>query len=101
LRDRAGLTLDQMAERLSTSRNTYHDVETGKTRLSLDWMRRIAGALGCAPSDLMLPEDQAYVLDQQELELLGVLRKLPADRRALVPKLLSALQAGDLAPDAA
>lgn len=100
LRLAAGLTLDQMAERLNTARNTYHDIETGRTRLSIEWMRRIARVLGCAPADLLPREDLPYALEPDELSLLQLIRSLPPEQRALVPRLVTALGGGAAATPA-
>ena len=52
-RRRAGLTLDQLAERIQTSRGQIYQLEHGKRRLTQDWMERLGEALGCDPADLM------------------------------------------------
>jgi DNA-binding XRE family transcriptional regulator len=93
LRAARGLSVTQMAEKVNANLQTYHDVETGKTRLSLDWMRRIARALEVAPSELLLPSDLAYDLSDQELELLMLIRALPEERRGLVPAIVASMSA--------
>jgi transcriptional regulator with XRE-family HTH domain len=57
LRELASLTQEQLAERVGSSGNTISRLEMGKTRLSHDWMVRIARQLGCKPGDLI--EDAA------------------------------------------
>jgi transcriptional regulator with XRE-family HTH domain len=53
LRNAAGLTQVQLAERIGTNGNTISRLETGKTRLRVDWMEKIAKAIGQKPADLM------------------------------------------------
>lgn len=91
LRVMRGLSITQMAEKVNANLQTYHDVETGKTRLSLDWMRRIARALEVAPSELLLPSDLKFDLTDKELELLALIRALPDDRRSLVPAIIASI----------
>jgi DNA-binding transcriptional regulator YdaS (Cro superfamily)/DNA-binding XRE family transcriptional regulator len=57
LRELASLTQEQLAERVGTSGNTISRLEMVKTKLSHDWMVRIARQLGCKPGDLI--EDAA------------------------------------------
>jgi transcriptional regulator with XRE-family HTH domain len=92
LRALRGLSITQMADKVNANLQTYHDVETGKTRLSLDWMRRIARALEVAPSELLLPSDLKYELTDKELELLALIRALPDDRRNLVPGIIASIK---------
>ena len=91
LRRARGLSLDDLAAITGSARQTLHHVETGRVRLSLDWMRIIGRALDVSPAELLLPEDVPYRLSAEELELLAILRALPEDRRALVPGLLASL----------
>lgn len=57
-RRRAGLTQDQLAERAGTGRSQIVKLERGERRLTIDWMLRLAGPLGCDPKDL-LPSEPA------------------------------------------
>lgn len=55
-----GLTLDEVAKRCdpATTAQTIGRLETGTRTLSLDWMNRIAAALGVDASELVhLPQD--------------------------------------------
>lgn len=60
LRDEKGLSTYELAALVGTTQPTIHRLETGKRKLTVDWMRRIAEALGVEPSDLIAPT----VLDQ-------------------------------------
>ncbi|MEE8226919.1 MAG: helix-turn-helix transcriptional regulator, partial [Kiloniellales bacterium] len=54
LRKARGLTLKRMAELLGTSNQQISHLEKGRRRLTLEWMERIAEALECHPSDLLI-----------------------------------------------
>jgi len=49
------LTTYQLAELVGTTQATIHRLETGKRKLTVDWMKRIATALGVKPEDLIAP----------------------------------------------
>ena len=54
LRERAGLTQIELAERAETTQATISNLETGKSRrIELDLLDRLAKALRCEPSDLI------------------------------------------------
>lgn len=55
LRKNRGFTLEQLARRANTTNQQVQRLETGKRRLTTEWMERLAQALGCRPADL-LPE---------------------------------------------
>lgn len=90
------MSQEELAERVNSSRQRVHDVERGFTRLNEDWARRIAGALGVAPVDLLPDEDFLLRPTDEELRLLQLIRAMPDDRRQALPGLISAL-----IPDAA
>lgn len=58
-----GLTLADVAERCTppTTAQTIGRLETGMRVLSLNWINRIAGALGVDSSDLVALPDQQYL----------------------------------------
>lgn len=51
LRTEAGLSVTDLAERAGVSRQTLHNLETGKYRPTWDVVQRLAGALG-VPTDV-------------------------------------------------
>ena len=54
LRERAGLTQMELAEKAKTTQATISNLETGKSRrIELDLLDRLAKALQCKPSDLI------------------------------------------------
>ena len=63
VRKAKGLTLADVAERCkpATTAQTIGRLETGTRVLSLNWINRIAGALGVESSDLVALPDQQYL----------------------------------------
>ena len=55
LRERAGLTMQALADRIGTSAPQINKLEKGERRLTVDWMARLAQGLGVEIRDL-LPE---------------------------------------------
>ena len=53
LRKAQKLTLEQVALRANTTNQQIHRLETGKRRLTHEWMVRVSRALGCQPADLL------------------------------------------------
>lgn len=53
-RQKAGLTLEQVAQAAGTSNQMIGLLERGQRKLTVEWMERIAPALGVSPADLML-----------------------------------------------
>lgn len=82
LRIARGLSLSGLAERMDTQRSLIQKVETGDTQLTLHWMLRLAAALECYPSDLLLPEHVRWNLSDEEAAIISMARGMTADRRA-------------------
>jgi phage repressor protein C with HTH and peptisase S24 domain len=55
-RQRAGLTMQALAERAGTSAAQINKLEKGERRLTVDWMVRLGRALEIDPKDLLPPE---------------------------------------------
>ena len=53
IRDAAGLTQEQLAERVGTTANSIWRLESGLTRLTQHWMIKLGEALGCVPAALI------------------------------------------------
>jgi DNA-binding Xre family transcriptional regulator len=53
IREAAGLSSDELAERVGTSGAQIRRLETGERRLTAEWMEKIAEELGCTPADLI------------------------------------------------
>jgi transcriptional regulator with XRE-family HTH domain len=90
LRDLAGLTLEQVAEKADTSFQQVQRLETGKRRLTEKWMRQLAPALGVQPHELMTgsadpPSRQDSIGKRLEPIVIQLWRNLDRDddRRAM------------------
>lgn len=63
IRQKAGLTLEQVAKAAGTTNQMIGLLERGQRRLTTEWMERIAPVLGVSPADLMeLPERMVPVV---------------------------------------
>lgn len=69
LRKRAGFTLQQLADKTGTTNQQISMLERSTRRLSVEWMERIAPALGVMPTELMAVTDAP-----QRIRLIGEVR---------------------------
>ena len=90
LRETAGLTLEEVAERANTSFQQVQRLESGARRLTDKWMVRLAPALGVQPHELMdsvsaLPSAQQSVGKRLEPVVIQLWRRLDEadDRRGM------------------
>ncbi|MBD3729691.1 MAG: helix-turn-helix transcriptional regulator [Sphingomonadales bacterium] len=84
IRLEAGLSQQVLGDRIGVTKVTISDLERGKMRLDIDYMRRIAHALSVKPSDLLPCEDNADSLSHDERKLIEKLRKAdPATREQI------------------
>lgn len=86
IRKAKGLTLQQVADRVSTTNQQISHLERGRRKLSYEWMERLAMALSCHPLDLLQnpPAEAptpAPVLAPREQELLELFRSLREDEK--------------------
>tara|TARA_B100000941_G_scaffold286830_1_gene261014 strand:+ start:117 stop:470 length:354 start_codon:yes stop_codon:yes gene_type:complete len=78
-RKRAKLTMTELAERAGTSRSQIYKLEAGERQLTLEWMQRLAKAIGCTLEELLpvtakhrfqgkIPElsDKSYQIQQHD-----------------------------------
>jgi phage repressor protein C with HTH and peptisase S24 domain len=56
---RADLSMHALATRLGTTASQISKLEKGQLRMTVDWMTRLAGALGIEPKDLLPAEPAA------------------------------------------
>ena len=54
LREQRGWSSDHLATLVGVSGATIRRLELGDTKLTVDWMRTLSEALGCAPTDLLV-----------------------------------------------
>lgn len=52
-RERAGLTIEGLADRVHTSAGQLSDLEKGKRRYNRDWLEKCSAALDLGPADLL------------------------------------------------
>jgi transcriptional regulator with XRE-family HTH domain len=87
LRLQRNLTLEEVADGAGTSVQQISRLELGDRRLTDDWMRRIAPALGVQPADLLArsgPDDREVVQNLEERKLLLFWRGLDIDDRLII-----------------
>ena len=53
LRERRGLSMDELAERIETTGSTISKLEKGQMKLTVEWMEKLAEALGVHPAELI------------------------------------------------
>lgn len=77
IRKNSGMTLQQLADALGTTNQQISNLETGKRRLTHEWITRLSQALGCHPLDITEgPGKIDAAKDDAERELLDVFRGL-------------------------
>lgn len=85
--------MEDLAVRAGTDRQRIYQLEHGNARLNEDWMRRLATAFDIAPVELLAPEDQGFVLSEDEKMIIENFRNLSNLHRPLVVPFLVALKA--------
>ena len=81
IRKAKGLSAEALAEALGCTKDTVYNLEKEARGLTHDWMRRLAKALECKPSDF-LPDDEFNPrLDVLELSVLRQFRQLSEKNR--------------------
>jgi transcriptional regulator with XRE-family HTH domain len=90
----AGLTLEQLAERMGTSVQQVSRLEKGQRKLTQDWMMRASAALGIPPAALFdaprSPDVGETLKDRSEISLVRFWRGLDSTQRELFVKMLGA-----------
>lgn len=90
LRQAAGLSRRQLAALAGLADRHVGDIECGRLSPTVKTLERLAAALGCEPADLLAVSGRpASMLDEQELQLLAVWRRLDDRRRQALLTLLS------------
>ncbi len=97
----AGLTQNQVAEKLNLNRTTYTKYETGASEPSIEILKQIAAILNVDVASILADEESAKVSDSQNDDLEGFepelrnliigYRALPRDEREEVYKLINQL----------
>jgi len=89
LRKARGLTLKRLAELVGTSNQQISHLEKGRRRLTLEWMERIAAALECHPSDLLIGGTQ--LRNEKERAMIELFRGLSEEQQEAFLKATAAL----------
>lgn len=79
LRTVKGLTLQELAEQVGSSNQQISQLETGRRRLNVDWLERLAVALECHPLEIIT--DGSLAENDREKELLKLFRKLSDEQQ--------------------
>jgi transcriptional regulator with XRE-family HTH domain len=82
---------DQLADEVGCAKAQISDLERGNRGLTVDWMRRLADALGVTPADLLSREDNPLLLDDTERELIQRYRSAAADQQQNLKRVAEAL----------
>jgi transcriptional regulator with XRE-family HTH domain len=99
LRKKAGMSLQDVADRLHCSRMQLSNIERGGTELTRTWMKRIAPVLGVAPGDLLLVEDNPNsAADEAERLWLKRFRQASAQERETLLRVADAVRPYDPGP---
>ncbi len=86
LRMAAKMSQQALGDAIGVSKVTISDLERGKMRLDLDYMRRLARPLGVLSADLLPHADNPWSLSNEERELIHRLRAADAEQREQLRK---------------
>ncbi|SOC24567.1 helix-turn-helix domain-containing protein [Thalassospira xiamenensis] len=84
-----GLTLKQLAELIGASNQQISHLENGRRRLSVEWMHRIAEALECQPSDLLVEPGKPH--DVRERAIIELFREMSEEQQEAFMQAMTAL----------
>ncbi|QGW66685.1 helix-turn-helix domain-containing protein [Lysobacter soli] len=91
LREAQGLTLEALAELSGTTNQQISHLESGRRRLTVDWLCRLGEALSCHPWALVEEDLPSTALPPPETRLLTGFRGLRREQREAVLTIVSAL----------
>jgi len=98
LREARGLSLEALAELVGTTNQQISNLETGKRRLTVDWLSRLGEALSCHPWTLVSDDHRSEAaggsVPPDERLLLEAFRKLNREQRRAVLTLLAIHKTG-------
>ncbi|WP_287459213.1 helix-turn-helix transcriptional regulator [Sphingomonas sp.] len=87
LRTAQGLSQQAVGDMIGVSKMTVSDLERGRMELTVEYMRRLARALGAKPSDLLQTADNPDRLSDEERELLYRFRAAAPSQRELIKRI--------------
>lgn len=91
LRLEAGLSQQALGDAINVSKMTISDLERGRMVLTLDYMRRIARALGVATVDVLPREDHPDALSVDERQLIDQYRSASEEQKDQLQKVADVL----------
>lgn len=91
LRLAAGLSQQALGDAIHVSKMTISDLERGRMVLTVDYMRRIARALGVATVDILAQEDHPDALSADERQLIEQYRAASEEQRDQLQKVADVL----------
>lgn len=94
LREARGLSLDAVARSVGTTNQQISLLETGKRRLTVEWLQRLGEVLECHPWELV-SDDLPKGLGRQEFQLLQAFQGLSDAQRVALLQLVSAIRSDD------
>lgn len=91
LRHKRGWSLNDLARAAGTTKAQIQKLERGERRLSLEWLERIARALGVKVSELLPESEVACRHSEAEREVLAALSLVNRDQQVLIAQLIKDL----------
>lgn len=86
-----GVNMTQLAARLDTAPIQMSRLLKGERRMTVEWLRRIAGALGVTAGDLLTLQDNPHRMRADDRALLDAYRMIDPAVQPRVPAMLEAL----------
>jgi transcriptional regulator with XRE-family HTH domain len=90
LREARGVSLEALAAKMGTSNQQVSLLETGKRRLTVDWLHRLARALDCHPWEVV-SDNLPQPLEPRDIRLLSRFRTLTDAQQDALLQLLDVL----------
>lgn len=90
LRIRAGMTQEQLADAIGTSKGLVSQMETGAHRYNEGWVDKIAAVLGIEPADLLTPPGAVSIstlADPRLTSIVAVWPHIPERQREAIANL--------------
>lgn len=82
---------DRLGEAVGCSKMTISDLERGNVGLTVEWMRRIAAALGVTPGELLTQNDNPLLPEGGERDLVLRYRHASLEERQSIDRVTEAL----------
>lgn len=91
LRTARDWSLDFLAEKVGCSKVQISDLERGGVNLTVEWMRRVAPALGVTPAELLTVQDNPLLLSDAERDIIERYRAATAEQQHSADRVIEAL----------